>query len=110
VLFRSDQVTITVYELKIPEGFSPNNDMINDEFVIQGLNSAYNEASLKIFNSAGSVVFSTDNLNENIWTNWNGQGPNGILPEGTYYYLLTVKSKRNDSAFKKSGFILLKRY
>jgi gliding motility-associated-like protein len=105
-----DQVTITVYELKIPEGFSPNNDMINDEFVIQGLNSAYNEASLKIFNSAGSVVFSTDNLNENIWTNWNGQGPNGILPEGTYYYLLTVKSKRNDSAFKKSGFILLKRY
>lgn len=105
-----DQVTITVYKLKVPEGFSPNNDMINDEFSIQGLDINYNLATLKIINSAGTEVFSTDNMNDNTWTNWNGQGSKGILPEGTYYYLLTIKSKRNNSSFKKSGFIILKRY
>ena len=105
-----DQVIITVRELKIPEGFSPNNDTHNDEFVIQGLDIAYNDVSLRIVNSAGTEVFFTSNINNDNWTNWKGESENGILPEGTYYYLLTVKSKRTNTVFKKGGFIILKRF
>ena len=104
-----DQVVITVYDLIIPEGFSPNNDLINDEFVIQGLDIAYNEVSLRILNSAGTEVFFTSNAN-GTWSNWKGENENGALPEGTYYYLLTIKSKRTNTVFNKSGFIILKRY
>jgi len=110
VCVSKDQVIITVHELKIPEGFSPNNDMINDEFSIQGLNTAYSEVSLRIINSAGTEVYFTTNANGSTFTDWKGVNQNGILPEGTYYYLLTVRSLRNGTMFKKSGFIILKRY
>lgn len=65
--------------------------------------------TLRIINSAGAEVFSTSNVNGNTWTNWNGTNKNGILPEGTYYYIFTLKSKRNNTVLPKSGFIILKR-
>jgi gliding motility-associated-like protein len=110
VCVSKDQAIINVFELKIPEGFSPNSDLINDEFLIQGLDLAYNEVTLRILNSAGTEVFFTSNENGNTWTNWNGEGSSGTLPEGTYYYLMTIKSKRNSTTLSKSGFIILKRY
>jgi len=106
----SDEMVITVYELKVPEGFSPNGDGINDEFIIQGLDINYCECSLSILNSAGAEVFYTTNADGKTWQAWNGENGKGPLPEGTYYYLLTIKSKRNDSLFRKSGFVILKRY
>ncbi len=106
----TDQMVINVHELKIPEGFSPNFDGINDEFEIQGLDLNYSDCTLRIINSAGTEVFFTSNENGKTWKNWNGENGNGPLPEGTYYYLLTVKSKRNDTVYRKGGFIILKRY
>jgi gliding motility-associated-like protein len=103
------QYIINVSELKIPQGFSPNGDNINDEFIIQGLDTVYAEASLRILNSAGTEVFYTTNANGNTWSSWKGENGNGILPEGTYYYLLVIKSKRNTNIMSRSGFIILKR-
>jgi gliding motility-associated-like protein len=101
---------INVYELKIPEGFSPNNDMINDEFVIEGLDLTYNDVSLRILNSAGTEVYYSSNTGGNNFSSFKGENSNGTLPEGTYYYLLTIKSKRSSAALSRSGFIILKRY
>ncbi len=105
-----DEMIINVHELVIPEGFSPNNDGINDVFEIQGLDLNYSECSLRILNSAGTEVFYTTNIGGRTWENWTGNSGNTPLPEGTYYYFLTIKSKRNDKVFKKSGFVILKRY
>jgi gliding motility-associated-like protein len=109
VCVSKDKTVIYVYELKIPQGFSPNGDGINEEFVIQGLNPDYNEATLRILNSAGTEVFFTTNTNGSTWTNWKGENGNGIMPEGTYYYLLVIKSKKNNNILSTSGFIILKR-
>ena len=110
VCLSKGQFIINVYELTIPEGFSPNGDGINDEFEIRGLNPAYSEVTLRILNSAGTEVFFSSNTDGNSWSNWNGVNSNGTFPEGTYYYLLTIKSKRSNAVISKSGFIILKRY
>lgn len=105
-----DEAIINVYELIVPEGFSPNGDGINDEFEIRGLDLNYSECTLRILNSAGTEIFHTSNTGGKTWENWKGENNGGALPEGTYYYLLTIKSKRNNTLFRKSGFVLLKRY
>jgi hypothetical protein len=108
-----DMVTVNVSDLVIPEGFSPNNDPgnYNNTFIISGLDLANQNADLKIVNGAGVQVFSTSNRDGEEWKEWDGKNSRGIdLPEGTYYYLLRITSKGNGQVFKKSGFIILKRY
>ncbi len=120
-----DIINVAVYDLLIPEGFSPNDDPegYNNEFIISGLDlrkeldgqdsvPAYQIAELTIVNGAGIKVFTTSNKNGNEWKNWDGRNSHGIeMPEGTYYYLLKITSvKVPDQVFKKSGFIILKRY
>jgi gliding motility-associated-like protein len=102
--------TINVAEVKIPEGFSPNGDTKNDEFEIKGFDPTYCEATLRILNSAGTEVFYTTNSENKTWSNFKGENSrNETLPEGTYYYLLTIKSKRSSTVNSWSGFIILKR-
>ncbi len=105
-----DQVNILVHNEFIPKGFSPNDDQINDTFIIEGLTPDL-EAEFRVVNGAGTEVFSTGNLNGQVWKDWDGKNSNGAgLPEGTYYYLLKVTSKITGQVFKRSGFIMLKRY
>ena len=104
-------IKVDLYDMFIPEGFSPNNDPgnYNNTFVISGLDLSNQIAELIIVNSAGAEVFRTTNRDGNEWTDWDGKNSAGIdMPEGTYYYILKITS--DISVFKKSGFIILKRY
>jgi len=108
-----DIVEVFVNDIFIPEGFSPNNDPegYNNTFEIKGLDLENQIAELKIVNSAGTEVFSSTNRNGNEWKVWDGKNSKGKdLPEGTYYYLLRLISKRNDRVYKRSGFVILKRF
>lgn len=108
-----DTVNILIEEIKIPNGFSPNNDGVNDAFEIKGLDIDNQVVEISIVNSAGSEVFFSTNRNgNNNWINWDGRNLKGVdLPEATYYYILKMESKEVPSArpFKESGFIVLKR-
>jgi gliding motility-associated-like protein len=105
-----DSVSITLLEDFIPQGFSPNGDAWNNAFIIEGLNLSDQEVELKVINGAGTEVYSTSNRPGQTWTNWDGKNSRGTdLPEGTYYYLLKVSSNEGQ-VFKKTGFIVLKRY
>lgn len=80
--------TYTVIEqidgLRIPNLFTPNGDGVNDLFTIPGLEN-YIENEITIVNRAGNEVLKT----RNYTNNWAGQG----LSNGTYYYMLRVKSE-----------------
>ncbi|RRN76687.1 gliding motility-associated C-terminal domain-containing protein, partial [Pseudoxanthomonas sp. SGD-10] len=95
-------VTLSKGDIYIPEGFSPNNDGINDYFVIE--NAAGKRVDLEIYNRWGNVVYkSTDYQN-----NWAGKCTEGIclgedLPVGTYYYIVKIDNQ------KKVGFITINR-
>jgi len=106
----TDDVTYEVSNPVIPEGISPDGDLINDTLRIDGLDFVNQIVELSILNGAGTLVFSSSNKNGEKWISWDGKNLKGKeLPEGTYYYLLKVTSPKAGHVAKKSGFIILKR-
>lgn len=91
--FNTSQFTILFErcEIVIPEGFSPNNDGINDTFSIPGLAEQYDNFNLKIFNRNGSVVYETSAANYQEFAGVPNTGLNagdGLLPTGVYFYVI----------------------
>lgn len=80
---------IVLTDFFIPQGFSPNNDGINDLFVIRGINN-YPNNYIEIYNRWGVKVFEASPYQNN----WDGKSQNtlsvgnGDLPIGTYFYVL----------------------
>ncbi len=92
-------------ELPLSKGFSPNNDGINDTYVIPWLGE-YTAVSLEVFNRWGNVVFKRD-IYEN---DWDGKANVGMtigdeLPVGTYFYIITIAETNQ----QLNGYIYLNR-
>ena len=89
--------------------FSPNNDSINDFFIIEKIKSGdIREAKFSVFNRWGDLVFE-----ESPYKNrWDGKGnqlnvKEEDLPEGVYIYRLEFKV--NEKTTTTLGKIILKR-
>ncbi|WP_264520680.1 gliding motility-associated C-terminal domain-containing protein [Flavobacterium sp. N1994] len=85
------KVDLTVCDVVIPDGFSPNNDGINDTFEIPHLAILFPNFKLEIYNRYGSLVYKGD---INV-PNWDGTTTVGglnlgdkLLPTGVYFYIL----------------------
>ncbi|WP_164891098.1 PKD domain-containing protein [Botryobacter ruber] len=84
----SDKMQVTVLpRLKIPNAFSPNNDGINDTWVLYGI-SAYPQASIQVFDRWGSLVY-----DGGFDQAWDGRHNGRQLPMGTYFYIIKPNSK-----------------
>ena len=99
---------IEVYhkDLHIPSGFSPNNDGINDTWVIRGLEE-YPNHKIKVFNVWNTRVFESENY-QNDWAGTNQTQiyfGDGRLPEGTYYYIFDLGNGKKPL----KGFVFIKR-
>ncbi|HLP11508.1 MAG TPA: HYR domain-containing protein [Flavobacteriales bacterium] len=80
-----DEVIIYVNDLFIPQGFSPNEDGINDVLEIKNIDKTEN--TLQVFNRWGQVVYEAVNYKND----WKGTDKNNyMLPDDTYYYIVTV--------------------
>jgi gliding motility-associated-like protein len=93
--------------LKPYEAFSPNRDGNNDYWRIEGVDF-YPRNVVQIFDRFNNLVFQLRNYNNEDRT-WQGESNNGLftgeLPEGTYFYAITLES--GDKPVK--GFVVLKR-
>lgn len=90
--------------INIPEGFSPNDDGINDYFVIPGID-AFPNAVLTVFTVYGQKVYEDRNY-KNRWdgsSNITNNPWGRKLPTDTYYYILLLDS--NNLLFK--GFVYI---
>lgn len=85
----------------VPNIFTPNNDGVNDTFVIQGIENA----SLTVFNRWGKEVFNQSPYN-NGWDGYTNAGKK--LAEGTYYYIIKSLAEFTNTEDIK-GYILLAR-
>ncbi len=86
-------------DFQIFNGFSPNNDGLNDEFRINGLEE-FPDHVLRIYNRWGNQVLET----RNYQNDWYGTHKDKDLPDGTYYYLLD-----DGNGNVHSGFVALHR-
>ena len=89
---------------RVPVGISPNNDGLNDKFVIENL-KATDKVRIDIYNRWQSLVFRDSNYKNTFEGIGNQQGlVNNNLPDGTYYYILHF----NDSK-PVTGYIIINR-
>lgn len=82
---------------RIPEGFSPNNDGLNDWFNIQGLYNIFVHHELLIYNRYGTLIFEGDNSQP--WTGIPNRGINAlttVVPPGVYFYILKLRDPNYD--------------
>ncbi len=95
--------------LNVPKAFSPNQDQINDAWIIPGIR-AYPNNIVTIFNRWGNAVYRARSY-DNQTKYWQGKASQGItlgnqpLPEGTYFYVIDLGEGRKPM----SGYVLLKR-
>ena len=90
-----------VSNLVVFDGFSPNNDGINDSFRIDGIEN-FPGNTVRIFNRWGNRVFTQDGY-KNEWSGtWDG---NNILPDGTYFYIIDL----GDGSTPLKGFVQIRR-
>lgn len=71
-------VEVRVCDTEIPNIFSPNNDGVNDTFIIRGW-EGFPNSRIEIYNRWGGLVFEDDNYR----STWRGDD----LAEGVYYYI-----------------------
>src|SRR5258706_3380100 len=102
----SDTINLTVVHdgidtcgtFETNELITPNNDGLNERLIFTGLYQ-FPQNKLVIFNRWGSEVFSQDGY-KNEWRGRTEAGTSGDeLPNGTYYYVLTVPGKEGMKGF-----------
>ena len=97
----ADDILVKVLQYpEIPNTFTPNNDGVNDTWVIKYL-SSYPSSRVTIFNREGQEIYKTINNSEP----WDGKYQGRNLPNGVYYYLVSV----NNGLLKYSGSITILR-
>ena len=77
-----DVIAITI---DYPKGFSPNNDGINDTWILEKVKEIYPNSTLQIFNKSGVLVFKASPYKNDFDGNSN-VGKIQKLPIGTYFY------------------------
>lgn len=90
--------------LRIPQGISPNNDGLNDQFIIENLKPG-DKVKIDIYDRWQARVF-RDGDYKNTFDGTGNQGGvlNKDLPDGTYYYILNVNMEK-----PITGYIIIKR-
>ena len=97
---QADEVKILVTNIKIPEGFSPNFDGLNDFFEIKGV-EFYPKSELIVFSRWGTEVYHKTGYDNS----WDGKSMNNsVLSEDTYFYVLKLDEKNS-----RKGYVILKR-
>ncbi|WP_026704494.1 gliding motility-associated C-terminal domain-containing protein [Flavobacterium soli] len=95
------------YGFFIPDGFSPNNDNVNDTFRIPDIEFLYPNFTLEIYNRYGNLMF-TGNKNKPNWDGKNSDSSliDGMAPNGVYFFVLHFNK---DNISPKQGRLYLNR-
>jgi gliding motility-associated-like protein len=100
----SEEPPVTDAPLNVFPGVSPNNDKLNDTFIIENID-LYSDNTLVIYDREGNEVFSTKSY-KNDWAATNKDGKE--ISNGTYYFKLVYNDLENKEK-RISGYIEVRR-
>jgi len=92
------------FKVYAPTAFVPNNDGVNDKYMVKYEfleNYTYN---FQIFNNLGVLIFESSRPT----AKWNGKIGNNISPKGKYLWKLTITSPLNTTEQYNGYFILIR--
>ena len=106
----SDCVPCNRNEIEVNKTVTSNGDGINDFLEITGVEYCAFQFDIMIFNRWGDKVFEQTNYQND----WDGTAPSGsygnsgVLPSGTYYYIITIRDTEKSSNLEPiNGYIYL---
>ena len=88
------KIAVKTDALIVFNGFSPNNDGINDVLKVEGLEKT-KTAALSVFDSNGREVFQAKSYKND----WDGTKNGQSLPDGTYFYTLDDGTGQNYTGY-----------
>ncbi|XLS30176.1 gliding motility-associated C-terminal domain-containing protein [Flavobacteriaceae bacterium M23B6Z8] len=94
------------FTLFIPDGFSPNNDGINDTFELVDIQFLFPDYTIEIYNRYGNIVYKGD-ASAPFWNGVSNQTRtigNNVVPNGVYFYIINFN--RGDMAPKQGRLYL----
>ena len=104
---KKTESALSAIKLVAPAAFTPNNDGLNDKYII--LHSSVLRVKFQVFNRWGSIVYKSDDYQND----WEGKGigmyANQDLPNGTYYYVIEMVNGQTGEVVQKNGYLSLKR-
>jgi len=96
----TDEVLVEVFiPIRIPNAFSPNNDGLNDVWVIDGMEKFPN-SKVYIYNRWGNTVYTDKN---GYKVPWDGSLNGAPIPTGTYYYVIDLKGSPDNTDNSVTG-------
>ena len=107
-VYTGDVVIGDIFQIFIPNTFTPNGDGINDVFYVNGADIDPNDFEVIIFNRWGDVVHKSSNPDE-VWQGEDHDGSLYFAQDGIYQYVIKVGSLSTSERRELSGFVLLLR-
>jgi gliding motility-associated-like protein len=93
--------------VKVPTGFSPNGDGLNDGYYIE--NPKGFKLYFAVYNRWGNIIYESQHYDNS----WKGDAEKGVVvgdkvPDGTYFYILEFTDEF-DIKHKSTGFLTIAR-
>lgn len=100
----SDTAYIELFDIKIPNVFTPNGDPYNDRFqpFVESWHGIHSH-HISVFNRWGEKVWESDNFEEG----WDGKRNGSYVADGTYFWILEIKYGLSDAAMELKGTVTL---
>ncbi len=100
------EVSLLVSVVEFPKFFTPNNDGVNDTWIVKGANSTFfPESSIYIFNRYGKVVANIP-IDSQGWT---GDYGGNRLPSDDYWFSIRLVDPNGTIRERKGNFSLLRK-
>jgi gliding motility-associated-like protein len=84
-------ITFLACEITVPTAFTPDNNLTNDYWNIQDIDTYYPENQVFVYNRWGALLYQSE---KGAYSNnpWNGKYNDENLPVGSYYYIIEAGS------------------
>jgi len=90
-------ITINGCEFIVPTAFTPDGDLMNDDWEILDIDLIYPNNIVYVYNRWGSLLFKSKQGSYDS-NRWNGKYNGNLLPVGSYYFIIDYNGKGNDKA------------